>query len=67
MTDRTAVAEIDLLGPESSLADLVDHLLNRGVLITGSITISVAGIDLMYLGLQLVLSSVENLRLRRPN
>lgn len=51
----------ELLGTEWSLADLVDHLLNRGVAISGSLTISVAGIDLMYLGLQVVFASVETL------
>ena len=54
--------ELDLLGPEWSLADVVDHLLNRGVCVAGAITISVAGIDLMYLGLNLVFASVATLR-----
>ncbi len=54
-------AEELLLGSEWSIADLVDHLLNRGVVIHGRVTISVAGIDLMHLGLQVVFTSVENL------
>src|SRR5204862_1352681 len=37
-------------------------LLDRGVVATGEATISVAGVDLVYLGLNLVLSSVETLR-----
>jgi hypothetical protein len=60
-----AAANLDLLGDEWSVADLVDHLLNRGVVVIGSVTISVAGIDLMYLGLQMVFASVEALSQRR--
>lgn len=47
---------------EFSLLELADRLLNRGVVIAGEATISVAGIDLIYLGLNVVLTSVENLR-----
>jgi len=36
--------------------------LNRGVVLTGEATISVAGVDLIYLGLNVVLSAVENLK-----
>lgn len=44
------------------LVELVDRLLNRGVVLTGEATISVAGVDLVYLGLSVVLSSVDNIR-----
>ena len=47
---------------EFSLLELADRLLNRGVVITGEATISVAGVDLIYLGLNVVLTAVENLR-----
>jgi hypothetical protein len=57
-------ADIDLLGPELSLADLVDHLLERGVCVKGNLTISIAGIDLMTLGLQLVFASTMTLARR---
>jgi hypothetical protein len=46
---------------ELTLLELADRLLNRGVVLTGEATISVAGVDLIYLGLNLVLSAVENL------
>lgn len=46
------------------LVELVDRLLNRGVVLTGELTISVAGVDLVYLGLNVVLSSVESMRRR---
>jgi hypothetical protein len=47
---------------ELSLLELADRLLNRGVVLTGEATISVAGVDLIYLGLNLVLTAVENQR-----
>ena len=45
--------------PEVSLVDILDHVLNAGVVIHGSIVISIAGVDLVYLGLNAVLTSVE--------
>lgn len=44
---------------EVSLLDILDHVLNAGVVIHGSIVISLAGVDLVYLGLNVVLTSVE--------
>ena len=45
-----------------SLVEAVDHLLNRGVVLVGSTTLSLAGVDLVYVGLNLLVSSVESLR-----
>lgn len=45
--------------PEISLLDILDNVLNSGVVIHGSIVISLAGVDLVYLGLNVVLTSVE--------
>ncbi|HEX2330056.1 MAG TPA: gas vesicle protein [Candidatus Angelobacter sp.] len=42
-----------------SLLEIIDHVLNAGVLIHGSLVISVAGVDLVYVGLNVVLTSVE--------
>lgn len=42
-----------------SLLETFDHVLNRGLVIAGEITISVAGIDLIFLGLNVLVSSVE--------
>ena len=53
--------ELELLEEESelSLLETLDHVLNRGLVIAGEITISVADIDLIFLGLNVLLSSVE--------
>ena len=44
---------------ELSLLDILDHVLNSGVVIQGSIVISLGGVDLVYVGLNVVLTSVE--------
>ncbi|HEV2115010.1 MAG TPA: gas vesicle protein [Terriglobales bacterium] len=58
------MADNDLLAgmaerEEVSLLDILDHVLNSGVVIHGSLVISLAGVDLIYLGLNVVLTSVE--------
>ena len=42
-----------------SLLDILDHVLNAGVVVHGSVVISLGGVDLVYLGLNAVLTSVE--------
>ena len=46
---------------EVTLVELVDRVLNKGVVIAGDITLSVAGIDLVYVGLRVLLASVATL------
>ncbi len=45
-----------------SLCEALDRVLNKGAVVVGEITISVADIDLIYLGLQLVLSSIGSIK-----
>jgi hypothetical protein len=45
-----------------SLCEILDRVLTKGVVVVGEVLISVADIDLVYLGLQLVLTSVESAR-----
>ncbi len=49
-------------GDSYSLAELVNRVLDKGVVVTGDVTISVAGVDLVYLGLNAVLTSVSTAR-----
>jgi hypothetical protein len=42
-----------------SMLETLDHVLNRGLVIAGEITISVADIDLIFVGLNVMVSSVE--------
>jgi hypothetical protein len=44
-----------------TILELLDRVLNKGVILTGDIVISVADIDLVYLGVKLMLSSVETM------
>ena len=44
---------------ELSLLETLDHVLDRGLVIAGDVIISVADIDLIYLGLNVLLGSVE--------
>jgi hypothetical protein len=47
------------------LGDLIDHLLNKGVVIQGEVVLSLAGVDLVYLRLQAMLSAADRARGRR--
>ena len=44
-----------------SLLETLDHVLNRGLVIAGEITISVADIDLIFVGLNVLLGSAETI------
>jgi hypothetical protein len=50
-----------VLQQQVTLVELVDRVLNKGVSLTGDITLSVAGVDLVYVGLRLLLASVSTL------
>ena len=55
---RTKAEEI--LGPEdASLLDIVDNLLNRGVVLNGDLTLALANVDLVYARLSLVLAGAD--------
>jgi hypothetical protein len=56
--DRILVSE-EWEETDLSLLETLDHVLNRGLVIAGEITISVADIDLIFLGLNVLVSSVE--------
>ncbi len=55
---------------ETSLLDILDHVLNQGVILRGNLVISLAGVDLVYVGLDVILTSVEtalkHLRIEAP-
>jgi len=42
-----------------SLCEALDRILNKGAVVVADVTISVAGIDLVYLSLQALIASVE--------
>ena len=54
------ITTLSLGGEEDiSLLEILDHVLNSGAVIHGSIVISLAGVDLVYVGLNVILTSVE--------
>jgi hypothetical protein len=64
----------DHLAKNISLCDALDRLLNQGVVITGDVTISVAGVDLLYIGLRGLVCAIDamgdmpsSLSHRKPN
>lgn len=44
-----------------TLLELLDRLLDKGIVIVGELVISIANVDLIYVGLKLLISSVETL------
>ena len=44
-----------------SLIDLVDRLIDKGVVVHGDLFISIAGVDLIYIGLRLLVCPVDYL------
>ena len=49
---------------ELSLVELVNRVLDKGAVVSGDVVISVAGVDLVYLGLRLLISGAESMRER---
>ena len=45
--------------PDSTLLDLLDNLLTKGVMANGDVTIGVAGVDLIYLRLSALLCAAD--------
>ncbi len=43
-------------GEDIALVDLLDRLIAGGVVVGGDVVLSIAGVDLVYLGLRLVLA-----------
>jgi hypothetical protein len=59
--DRAA----DLLDePDASLLDIVDHVLNKGIVLTGDIVLSVANVDLIYLRISALLCAADRVQPR---
>jgi hypothetical protein len=59
-TDAGSISTMSIEGDSDiSLLDILDHVLNSGAVIHGSLVISLAGVDLVYVGLNVILTSVE--------
>ena len=45
--------------PDASLLDIVDNVLNKGVVLSGDLTIALAQVDLIYARLSLLLCAAD--------
>jgi len=59
-------AERVLAPPQETVLDLLDHLLDKGVTLTGDVALGVAGIDLIYLRLSALLCAADRVLAPRP-
>lgn len=57
-SDQKIAAEL-FAEPDHSLLDLVDNLLNRGVVLSGEVVLGLADVDLVYLRLSLLLCAAD--------
>ncbi len=55
------MSESPLRAQEVTLLDLLDRVIDNGVILAGDVTLSVADVELVYLGLRVLLSPVERL------
>lgn len=58
---RNKDTRVTSAGRQVSLCEILDRVLNKGAVLTGEIIISVADIELLYVGINLLISSVETL------
>ena len=61
---RPAAASVARPGmrEDATLAEVIDRLLGRGVVVRGELWLTVADVELVYVGAQLVLASPEAIR-----
>jgi hypothetical protein len=68
-TENNDIQHNDIINrsKDFTLLEMLDRVLNKGVIIAGDVVISVADIDLVYLGVKLMLSSVETMEKLKEN
>jgi hypothetical protein len=49
---------------DQSLLDVIDHVLNKGVVVSGEVMLGVAGVDLVYLRLSAILCAADRMQPR---
>jgi hypothetical protein len=58
---QPSISDQVLEPPDTTVLDLLDNLLNKGVMLNGDVTLGVAGIDLIYLRLSTLLCAADRL------
>ena len=59
--DVPAIADQVLDAPDATVLDLLDNLLNKGVMLNADVTLGVAGIDLIYLRASALLAAFDRI------
>ncbi len=54
----------DELTDQITLCDALDRMLNKGVVINGDLTVSVAGVELLYIGLRGLICAIDAMETR---
>lgn len=57
----TACAFADIDDDDETLVDVLDKVLDVGLVVTGDLRLSIADIDLVYVGLKLVAASIDKI------
>jgi hypothetical protein len=65
--DQRPTLAASLQAPEETLLDVVDNLLNKGVLLNGELVLALADVDLVYLRLSLLLSAADRVIARQSS
>jgi hypothetical protein len=55
--ERAILADAD-----QSLLEIIDHVLNKGVLVNGEVVLGVAGVDLVYLRVSALLCAADRVQ-----
>jgi gas vesicle structural protein len=58
---QPTISEQVLEAPDTTVLDLLDNLLNKGVMLNGDVTLGVAGVDLIYLRLSTLLCAADRI------
>jgi len=61
-----AIADLVLETDQTTVLDVLDELLNQGVVADGDVTIGLAGVDLIYLRLSTLLCAADRVLPRAP-
>ena len=63
--EARAPVEVREKAREVTVLDLVDRAIAHGAILAGDITIAVANIDLIYVGLEVLIASIERMETLR--
>ena len=61
MSPTAAEARAMVESADASLLDVVDNLLNKGVVLSGDVVLGLAGVDLIYVRLSVLLCAADRI------